>query len=191
MRFGIKSVTMDDIARELGVSKKTLYQHFSNKADLIQQVVYLYIQQETEAMSSIRIHSENAVHEIMQIVQHVVALLRNMSPTVVYDLQKYYRESWLLLDSLHQKHVYRIIRENLEWGIRDELYRNEINSDIVAKLYVGKTVMAVNEDLFPSNVYNRSELMRTLISYHLHGVVSDKGRAIIPHYLPCMHNEQN
>lgn len=191
MRFGIKSVTMDDIARELGISKKTLYQHFENKADLIRQVVYLHIQLETEAMQQIRLQSENAVHEIMQIAQHIVQLFRSHSPTIVFDLQKYYRDSWQLLESLNRKHIYRIIRENLEWGIREGLYRDNLNPDIIAKLYVGKSALVVDEAHFPLSQYNRAELFRSLIAYHLCGIVSDKGREVMPDYLPCSNNPSN
>jgi hypothetical protein len=81
--------------------------------------------------------------------------------------------------------VYRIIRENLEWGIRDGLYRNNLHPDIIAKLYVGKSTLVVDEELFPLNQYKRDDLFRSLIVYHLCGIVSDKGRELMPTYLPC------
>ncbi|MCB0617139.1 MAG: TetR/AcrR family transcriptional regulator [Saprospiraceae bacterium] len=183
MRYGIKSITMDDIAKELGISKKTLYQFVENKADLIKKIVYQHIQEEKKEIESIRSHANNAVEEVLALAKYVVQALRQMAPTTVYDLQKYYHDSWKLLESLHQQHVYSVIRENLETGIRQGLYRPDIDPDIVAKLYVGKTFLLVNEEVFPLRDYTRERLLHEFFLYHLHGICSPKGREQLEQYL--------
>ena len=94
MRYGVKSISMDDISSQLGISKKTLYQFVDNKKDLIQKVFERHIEEEMAAMKIIVNESENAVEEIVRIAQYVTQLLREMSPKTLYDLQKYYRSIW-------------------------------------------------------------------------------------------------
>ncbi|MEM9916749.1 MAG: TetR/AcrR family transcriptional regulator [Bacteroidota bacterium] len=182
MRYGIKSVTMDDIARDLGMSKKTLYQFVSNKADLIQQIFAKLIESEKEAIHSIVENAGNAVEEILNIGKYILQQLRSISPRTLYDLHKYYRDSWELIQALHQKHVYFVIKNNLDRGIEEGLYRSDIDSDIVAKLYIGKTSSVVDEDLFPLRKYNKETLFKEFIKYHLHGVASQKGLKLLDKY---------
>lgn len=175
MRYGIKSVTMDDIARELGISKKTLYKFVENKADLIQKIFHEYIKCEKGEMDQILHASANAIEEIQNIGKYVIQQLRELAPTVLYDLQKYYRESWTLLQSLHQQYIYQVIKANLERGIKEGLYREDLDSDIIAKLYVGKTSLLVDEGLFPLKRYDKGSLFKEYIKYHVQGIASPKG----------------
>lgn len=183
MRYGIRSVSMDDIARELGISKKTLYQYFNNKADLIEQVFELHIEQEKALMAGFRKEAGDAIDEMMRIARHVIQLLRELPPTTVFDLKKYYREVWVKMEALQQRHVYRVIRENLKWGMDQGLYRKDIDPDIVAKIYVGKTSVVADEELFPSSDYNMQDLFREYIMYHVHGIASPKGLQVLEDHL--------
>ncbi len=183
MRYGIKSITMDDLSRELGISKKTLYQYVDNKQDLIEQIFQATIMEEKNCMAEIRHSSTDAIEEILGIGQFVIEELRQISPVTMYDLQKYYRDTWLKVDSLYQQHVYQIIRDNLDRGIAAGLYRSEINPDIIAKLYVGKTAMLVDEELFPLRAYSRESLFKEYINYHIHGIASPEGLALLEKYL--------
>jgi len=176
LRYGIRSVTMDDIARELGISKKTLYQIVDNKADLIKKVLLKYIEEERSSMLEIIQSSGNAIEEMLNIGQHITQVLRKLKPTTLFDLQKYYPESWQMVRALNQEHVYSVIRQNLEKGISQAFYRSNLNADIIARLYVGKTHYLVNEDFFPLRNYERGELYREFILYHMHGILSEKGR---------------
>ena len=139
LRYGIKSITMDDIARELGISKKTLYQYVDNKADLIQQIVVRFIQEEKERIGEICRQSTDAIEEMFNIASHVTQHLRSMAPSTMYDLQKYYREAWKMIEALNQQHIYNIIRENIEKGIRQGIYRKDINPDIMPNYMWART----------------------------------------------------
>jgi AcrR family transcriptional regulator len=170
MRYGIKSVTMDDIARELGISKKTLYQYVSNKAELIEQKCM------TE---EIRSTSSDALEEMLRIGRYVVEKLRSMSPTTVYDLRKYYGTIWKRMESQMKQHVYGVISDNIERGIRQGIYRSELNPEIIARLYVGKSVLVADEDVFESGKYDLATLHQEYIRYHIHGIASEKGRQLL------------
>ena len=182
MRYGIKSITMDEVAREMGISKKTLYQFVDNKKDLINQVIMDYIETERAAIVETKKDAIDAVHEMLLIAKHVTQLLRETQPSVSYDLQKYYKESWALLESFHHVQIYDMIKENLEWGIKDGFYRKEINSDIIAKLYVGKTTLIIDEALFPLKKYNKENLYKAFIYYHIHGIITVKGGLLLKKY---------
>ncbi len=183
MRYGIKSVTMDDIARELGISKKTLYQTVANKADLIAQIFQLHFAEEEQAMATIREQSSDAIEEMLGIGRYVVEKTQGMSPTVVYDLQKYYRSLWDEMQAKMKKNVYSIIIDNLERGIAQGLYRKDMQPDVVARLYVGKTVIAADEETFEACNHDMSTLHRELILYHMHGITSAKGRQLLDKHL--------
>ncbi|MCB0585871.1 MAG: TetR/AcrR family transcriptional regulator [Phaeodactylibacter sp.] len=189
MRYGIKSVTMDDIARELGMSKKTLYQYVDNKSDLIEQIFRQHVEEEKRAIERIRSSSADAVDEILKIARYVLEKLRELSPTTVYDLQKYYRNIWKQMDTLHQRHVYTIIRENLERGIRQGVYRSGLNPDIIAKLCVAKTSLAADEEMFPVREYDIKTLYWEYIDYHIHGIASAEGQRLMEKYKAAVKNQ--
>lgn len=182
MRYGIKSITMDDISRKLGISKKTLYQFVDNKGDLINQIFEIQTNIEKEAVTKITAESKDAIDEILGIAKFVTQQLREFSPTVMYDLQKYYRESWMKIEEYHSDYVYSVIKANLERGIEEALYRDNMNPDIVAKLYVGKTMSVVDEETFPLKEYNRENLYKEYINYHIHGIASPMGLALLKQY---------
>ena len=184
MKYGVKSVTMDDVSREIGISKKTLYQFVDNKADLIEKIFHRSCEVEINMMAEIRKTSKDAIDEMFKLAEYIIGMLRNMSPSLVYDLRKYYQSTWVKIERLHNVHVYNLIKENLELGKSQGVYRKEINTDIIAKLYVGKTSLIVNDELFPTNEYNQAELFKCYFSYHIHGIASPHGLKLLEQYEP-------
>ncbi|MEM9820097.1 MAG: TetR/AcrR family transcriptional regulator [Bacteroidota bacterium] len=182
MRYGIKSVTMDDISSNLGISKKTLYQYVDNKADLIQQVFQQHIEDETMAMEMLVKESKDAIEEILNIAKYITNLLRMMSPNTLYDLRKYYREIWDLMQGLHQKQIHGVIYNNIERGVNEALYRADIDADIISKLYVSCNTIIVDENFFPLKQYNTERLFLEHIKYHIFGIASKKGLRLLDKY---------
>ena len=174
-RYGVKSVTMDDISRQIGISKKTLYLFVDNKADLIEKIFHRSCEVEITMMAELRKSSKDAIDEMFKLAEYIIGMLRNMSPSLVYDLRKYYMPTWSTIESLHKEHVSSLIKENLELGKKQGVYRKEINTDIIAKLYAGKTSLIVDQELFPIPQYNQAELFKSYFSYHIHGIASPKG----------------
>lgn len=183
MKYGIKSVSMDDISRHLGMSKKTLYQLVDNKGDLIEKVIQLHLEKEKTDITAICKQSKDSIHEMLLIARRVSKNLRDTNPSTVYDLQKYYTEAWLLMQSLHEEYVYDIIKRNIEKGIDDGIYRDNIKPDIIAKFYVGKSFILVDEKVFPMTQYKREELLMEFYSYHIHGIASQKGLELLEKHL--------
>ena len=175
MRYGIRSITMDEIARRLGISKKTLYQYVENKADLINKVVQQHLQNDMEMCIGIQSTAEDAIHEMILSARHATTQLRELSPTTVYDLKKYYPECWQLIEKMHNEGMYELLKDNLERGIQQGVYRADINTEIIARFHTNQMTLLVDEDIFPLKTYNRQNLMEQFLSYHIHGIASTKG----------------
>ncbi len=188
MRVGIKSITMQDLSRELGISKKTLYQYVENKADLVLKVIFNHAQQEIEEVKKITACSKNAIDEMLQIGRFGFEQVSVISPTAIYDIKKHYQKSWEVIEKLHQEHTYVVIVENFKRGVEEGLYRNDFDVDIVAKLYGAQTFLMIEEAIFPLRKYNKKHLMNEFIKYHLYGIVSPKGKKMLEKYLSIEKN---
>lgn len=175
-KYGIKSVSMDDIARQLGISKKTIYQHFENKKDLVRNIVLFTIENDERQILAFSENSASAIDEIMNIAAHVVQFLRGMSDSMIYDLQKYYAKEWLLVEQHHDEFVFEIIRNNIDRGMHEGLYIEGLQSDVIARLYVSLCESLTDETQFPLKKYTKSDLFKTMMSYHIRSIVSEKGK---------------
>lgn len=179
MQYGIKSLTMDDIARHLGMSKKTLYQSFSDKADLVSQGIQAHMNEEVCAIANIQEKSENAIEEMFLIAQHVSQHLQSMHPSILFDLEKYYPGAFGKFNEYKTEIVMSCIAKNIEEGIAQGYYRDNINIPIVAGLYVGRMDIIFDQQLFPSTQYNAKEVYFEAIRYHIRGIASEKGIAYL------------
>lgn len=182
LQYGVKRITMEEISKELGISKKTLYQYVENKADLINQVIANYIQKEQAEFKAIQAAAKDAIDEMLKIGQFVNQTLQQINPAAIYDLQKYYHDSWELIQALELEFTLNIIKENIKTGIQQGLYRQGLDVDIIAKFYVGKADVILDRTLFPLKDYTRSDLHRSLMEYHLYGIASVKGIELLRKY---------
>ncbi len=188
MRYGFKSVTMSDIARELGISKKTLYQFVDNKNDLILRCVVMAMEEEQSFIISLKKQQKNAIEEMLDIAIHVNQTLKKTNPAALYDLQKYYPESWKIIEAYTHEFVFANIMENLKRGKKEGLYRQDVREDIIARLFIGKSQLLLNSTLFPYPQYKTSELHTAHIMYHMRGVASDKGLKILEQHIQNAEN---
>ena len=183
MRYGIRSVSMDDIARELGISKKTLYQQVENKSDLIRQIFMERSTEEREEIRRMRQGSADAIEELILVAKFMISRLRLISPTSRYDLEKYYQDIHVEVNQLHMTCFVQFIQENLERGIREGLYRTNIEVAVVAKLFVSMAIKLGHNEYFAIRDYKLENLVQQLFLYHIHGVASEKGLELVASYL--------
>ncbi len=175
-KYGIKSVTMDDIAVELGISKKTLYQCFANKADLVQQTIEQIIRVDCLIVKTIQSSNRNAIDEMFAIAEHVYQQLNAVNLTTIYDLHKYYPQSWKILEEHRLKFIQITIFNNLKKGIEQGYYRTDLEPHLVALYYLAKAQALVNDHNFAKYHYTPVELFTELFKYHIYGIASEKGR---------------
>ena len=183
MRYGIKSVSMDDIARELGISKKTLYQFFENKEDLILRTIESHLHDEVCDMDLIQAGAANALQEIMLLARHIIGQFQELTPSVVYDLKKYYPEAWGMIDKMQREHVYQSILDNLKRGMTEGDYRRDLNPEIMARLHVGSLYLPIDQSLFPVREFQPDQVFKEYIYHFVRGVASEQGLDKMTKYL--------
>jgi AcrR family transcriptional regulator len=187
MRYGIKSITMDEIASTLGISKKTIYQFFTDKDDLVFAVIGQEINENEMECVQFREEAENAVHEIFLAVEDLDELLRSTNPLVLYDLEKYHPRAFQKIKDFKYQFLQKATVENLRRGIEEGCYRSDLHKDIVAKSRIEAAFLVFNPDLFPHSKYSMAEVNYELAILFLHGVVTEKGKQLIEQYT----NERN
>jgi len=179
LRYGIKSLTMDDVARELGISKKTLYQFVESKDDLVMQVVQRHIEEEKDLSNCWQRDAENAIAEIFATIKNSQKDLVRIKSNILFDLQKYHRDAWEYMQNYQRGYMHQIVRANLERGIQEGLYRSDFNVDIIAKLHVAESFLLLDESFFPRAQFPLDVIFREYLLYYLHAIVSDRGREIL------------
>lgn len=178
MKYGIKSVSLDDISRGIGISKKTIYQYFENKKSLISEVIKSFIQKDEKDINTIIDQSKDALDEMALLAKHVLKFLRGMSPSMMFDTQKYYPQVWATIEKQHFTFILETVKTNIKRGQQEGLYQKDVNADITSKLYVRQILALSDESIFPLSEYTRSDLYRNMVTYHMRGIMSEKGRKL-------------
>jgi len=183
MKYGIKSISMDDIAKDLGMSKKTIYQFVSNKDNLVLDVLMSHSKEEKEIVQQIKITAKNAIEEMAYIARYVLQHMRKMKPTLIHDLKKYHIRSWNYLNKNHFAFIEETIQNNILRGKKESLYRSNIDELIHSKIYVSMSRIMVDEDVFPSQQFNKGDVYENFLIYHMNGLMNEEGRKELNKYL--------
>jgi AcrR family transcriptional regulator len=182
-QYGFKSVTMDDIAKHLGISKKTIYQNFKDKNELINILIRDRIVNQDLQMNKCFDASENAVQELYFGMQDMDYFLATMNPMLFYDLQKYHQEAWLKFIAFKEKEIGKKILENLERGKQEGLYRAEINNEIIARMRLDQVdVVFTQNGHYDTNKNSLSSIMVEITRHFLFGICNNEGIKLIHKY---------
>lgn len=182
-RVGIKSVSMDDIAREAGISKKTLYQMVSTKEELIEQVMQNDFECDMQLFRQNNEQARDAIDEFLRNSRHFIREMRSISPATMRDLQKYYPALWKGMVQAHHAEFGRNLAENIERGMDEGLYRANLDPLVISSLYSGMVAMMMDRQVFPNHERPLSDIMRQMTEYHFNGIVNQFGRERIEDYL--------
>ena len=182
MQFGIRSVSMDDIANNLGMSKKTLYQYFADKDELVDAVVDDHIKLIQGDCTGCRIDANDAIHEIFITMERIIENFTNMNPMVLNDLAKFHYKAYQRFRDHKDKFMANIIAANIEWGKKEELYRADINTDVLTKFRLESMMIAFNVNVFPPSKYNLAELSEHIIQHFVYGLTTVKGHKLVEKY---------
>ena len=182
MQYGLRSVSMDDIAGNLGISKKTIYQYYADKDELVEAVIEAELKHNESMCIRDQQNSSNAVHEIFLAMEMVIELMSSMNPSLIYDMQKYHPKAFLRFQHHKNEYLYNILMHNLERGIKEGLYRQDINLDIMARYRVESMMIPFNPDFHTRFKYSLARLQEDLIIHFLFGVASPKGYKLITNY---------
>jgi len=182
MRYGLRSVSMDDIARHLGISKKTIYQHFSDKDEVVATVAKGHMLKQREQFEQIAKRSRNAVEELVQISLCIKETMKDINPSLLFDMQKYHQKAWSEWLAFKQKFVRENIIRSLRQGIEEGVFRDEIQLDIIATMRLEQVQMAFDNSVFPRHKFSVPEIQEQLFDHFIYGLFTDKGRKLYHKY---------
>ena len=182
IQYGIRSVSMDDVARALSMSKKTLYQHFSNKNELVTDAVENYMKGEMQEFADIQDHSSNSIEELYNLSKCMREHVFKINPSMLYDLQKYHADAWEIFQQFKNRFLRGQIMDNINKGVQEGYYRPEIDPRVIAVLRLETVQMAFNDQIFPRMEFNFLEVQMQLFDHFVHGILSDKGKQLYTQY---------
>lgn len=175
IQFGFKSVTIDDIAIKMGVSKKTIYAHFPKKVTLVETSVFMHFNNVFEKILNISKHSKDPIIGLYQIKKEALKHLSNEKNSPVYQLQKYYSSTYNKLQQMEFNTLGGMFSESLKKGIEMGLFRSEININFVTRIFFNGIRGINNVQLFPIEEYRIDQLLINFSEYHLRAICTPAG----------------
>ncbi|MFC5047393.1 TetR/AcrR family transcriptional regulator [Aquimarina hainanensis] len=179
LNFGFKSVTMDDLASEMGISKKTIYAHFPNKTKLVEATTSYIFDQICAGIDSIIEENHEPIEELYHIKSFIMQHLKNEKTSPQYQLQKYYPKLYTQLKSKQFDVTKDCVAENITRGIEKGVYRSNIDPEIISRLYFTCVIGIKDQHMFPTEIFSIPELMENYLEYHIRGIASKKGLEIL------------
>jgi len=180
---------MDDIARHLGMSKKTIYQYFKDKNKLILSLNDRYMTMHQGYFDAITKEAKNAIDEILHLMKHMQKIFSGMNPNLLYDMQRYHPEAWKQHISFKEKCMYPKVEENLKRGISEGLYRENLNIKLMAILRIELFNMVYNHEIIRQDDFNIADVHVLLLDHFLHGISTLKGHKLINKYKQIQEEE--
>lgn len=182
IRHGIKRITMDDIATHIGISKKSIYQYFTDKNELVAVIFEKHIDQSrTDCLQDIE-KADNAIHEVVVGSETFCASMQSMNRHVLFDLEKYHPDVYKRFIEFKNDFLYKTIYQNLERGIREGLYRNDLNLPVIAKFRLLNLLLPMNGEIFPDHSFSFVEVERELVTHYLNGIATLEGLVLLNQY---------
>lgn len=176
---GIKSVTMDDIAKHLGMSKKTIYQFFKDKNELVIALVKKKLQQDEDQMCAIMLKSENVIEEMINMMKCSEEIFSRINPIVIHDLQKYHTEAWKHFQTFKANVIVHTLEELLTKGIKQGYIRPDIDVKIMARMRVNQVEMGFNSNIFPIAEFSTWKVQYQLLEHFNFGICTLKGYKLL------------
>jgi AcrR family transcriptional regulator len=183
MKYGIKTVTMDDIARYLSISKKTIYQYFADKTEIVNTVALEHLEKQKSEISTVKNSARNAIEELFMVSRCLRENLVKINPSVFHDLKKYYRSAWEIYLKYRSEVFYQSIQDTLENGKDKGYFREDINVKILATLRQEEIQMVFNGEIFPRDKFEIKEVQIQLFDHFVYGILTAKGQKLYHKYL--------
>ncbi len=175
LKYGIRNISMDDIARELGISKKTLYVYFENKNDLLEKIVDFSDEHEKLQFEKCKDASLNAIDKLLMVSKMVYQSIKQFNPNILFELEKFYPELYQKFYSRKKEHIYQSVLLNLSQGIEEGLYRENLDKEVVAVLYIQKLVGLQSDEFKQMQDYSEEKLFEVMFENHIRGIANENG----------------
>lgn len=183
LTLGFKSVTMDDIAQEMGISKKTIYVHFANKTKLVEAVTFALFETICDGIDGICNASINPIEELYDIKMFVMHHLKSEKSSPQFQLKKYYPKIYDILKVKQFEKMHDSVKDSLKNGVETGLFRPNINIDFISRMYFNGMTGIKDGSIFPQDIYTMDYLMESYLEYHLRAIVTEKGFEILNKFI--------
>ncbi len=178
-QYGVKAVTMDEISNQLSISKKTLYSFFSDKNDLVGEVIFDLLDRNKTACLECHAEATNAIEEIFFAARTLETVLDGVNPLMLFDLERGFPGAFQKFQEYKYDFLKNLITKNIEWGKKDGIYREDINADLYARARLEMMTQAFNDQLFPRTENSFLQIQRQLLELFLYAMVTPAGLKII------------
>ena len=183
LTLGFKSVTMDDIAEEMKISKKTIYTFFANKEALVQSVVFSMYSYITTNLTQIREKASNPISELYEVKMFIMHQLKGEKTSPQHQLRKYYPNIHKELQRKQFDFMTKSVKKSLTKGVEMKLFRPSIDIDFISRMYFNGMVGIKNVDMFPTQKYSPEQLMENYLDYHLRAIVTEDGMKLLSSFI--------
>jgi TetR/AcrR family transcriptional regulator, cholesterol catabolism regulator len=183
MKYGVRSVSMDDIAAHLGISKKTIYLYYKDKDELVDAIIDAEIVRTQEICERDQDIAENAIHEVVLAMDRMVEIFQSMNPSLLFDLRKYHPRAFEKFSIHKNTYLFEIMKQNLERGVKEKLYRPEINIGVMARFRVESVFIPMTPEFHIGIKSSLLEAQEQIVIHFLFGLVTPKGYELMTDYL--------
>jgi AcrR family transcriptional regulator len=181
-RYGVKSVTMDTIAADLGISKKTIYQHFPDKDSMVFEVVQNFIVQDSAKWDELDRLYSNVIEKMFKSFEMTKDLLTQMNPRLLFEIQKYFPNAFLLFTEHGEKCIHKNLIADFRKGAQFGYFRNDVDFELLARLRMAEVDLAFNPDFYPNNKLSLYETQIALMDIFMRGILTEKGLKLYNSY---------
>jgi TetR/AcrR family transcriptional regulator, cholesterol catabolism regulator len=181
-RYGVKSVTMDDIARHLGMSKKTLYQFFTDKDDLISRIMESFLKREEDETDALFGKAKDSIDALLLLSTHIKSAFQNMTPSLMYELKKYHPNAFKIFREHKRTFLHESIIKSLIKGVEEGVFRKDMNLNVLAKLRLEQIEMGFDREVFPPDEFQLDNVQLQLFEHFIHGITTLKGHRLLNEY---------
>jgi AcrR family transcriptional regulator len=181
-RYGVKTVTMDAIASELGISKKTIYQHFPDKDSMVSQVVESFVQQDEIKWVELDKQYPNVVEKMFKSFEMVKEMLVQMNPRLLFEIEKYFPAAYKLFRDYNENGIHAHLITDFKKGIQFGYFRKDIDVELLARLRMAEVGLAFNPDFYPNNKLSLFETQMVLMDIFMRGILTEKGLTLYNSY---------
>lgn len=182
VKYGIKSVTMDQIAGHLGISKRTLYENFRDKNEILKKGVDHFRKMKQAEAKEIMNRSDNVIESLYFIGKHGEEMRKSVNPLFFEDIRRCYPEIHSSIEDRNRSKEYSIMLTIIKKGIDEGVFKKGLNPEIVNEFWHEIMNIFMNEEIFPRNQYNQEDLLKNMIMPYLIGISTSKGQALINQY---------
>jgi TetR/AcrR family transcriptional regulator, cholesterol catabolism regulator len=182
LKYGIRSVTMNDIAAELGIGKKTIYRYFESKDALVENFVEQTIHENEDTYNAFVSKINNPIIELFFTMVYAQRLYLNLNNTILFELEKNHHKAYLAVKQHKDGFIVQAVKTSMERGIKQHLYQDNFNPGIMSRFFVESLLLISDNSIFSSTTYNTTDLSEEIFGHLIGGIATSSGTDLINYY---------